>query len=348
MNKVACPALNESRSGPVRIGVIGGGSIARAHLNAYNQLPELAEVTALCDVDPRAAESRRVEFSLDADLVTDLSELCGRGDVDAVDICLPIRVHLDAILAAAKTRKHVLVEKPMTLNLDEAKTAVRAARESGITLMVAHDQRFRPRHMIMKDLIPRLGKIVCARADINQDAQSIFPPGHWHLEHRGSLLAIGVHVLDLLRYLLGDVKQVSCFERNRLVRMRGNDVAVAILEFDCGAVGTLMCTWASKGSPWHDSIILQGSLGACHTIGGLFIKEGDAPFARVEVEDDTKGEWRFRSSYREEIRHFLECLRDGKTPMTCGEDNLKTMAAIEAMFLSSREDRAIRIADMLG
>jgi len=337
-----------ARPCPIRIGLIGGGSIARAHLNAYRQLPGLAKVTALCDLDTKAAEARLAEFSLEAAVLKGFAELCRRPDVDAVDICLPIKAHLDAILAAAKARKHVLVEKPMTLTLDEAKAAVRTSKESGITLMVAHDQRFRPVYATMKALMPRLGKIVCARADINQDAEGIFAPGHWHLDHRGCLLAIGVHVLDLLRFLVGDVSQVSCFERNRLVRMRGNDVAVAILEFECGAVGTLMSTWASKGCPWHDSMIIQGSLGACHNIGGLFIKEGGRPFERVEIEDEGKGEWRFRSSYREEIRHFLECLRDGRTPMTCGDDNLKTLATIEAMFLSSQEGRAVRVAELLG
>ena len=338
----------EKSSRPFGVGVIGGGSIARAHLNAYRQLPELAKVTALCDLDRKAAESRAAEFGLDAALVTDLGELCARRDVDAVDICLPIKAHLDAILAAVRAGKHVIVEKPMTLNLEEAKTAVRAAREGRVTLMVAQDQRFRPKHTKMRELMPRLGKIVCARADINQDGEAILAPGHWHFDHRGSLLAIGVHVLDLLRFLIGDVRQVSCFERNLLVKMRGNDVAVAILEFECGAVGTLMCTWASKGAPWHDSIIVQGSRGACHTIGGLFLKEGAGGFAPVKVEEEEgRNDWRFRSSYREEIRHFLECLRDGKAPNTCGEDNLKTMAAIEAMFLSSQEGRAVRVEEML-
>jgi len=332
---------------PIGVGVIGAGNIARAHLNAYSQLPTLAKVTALCDVDREAARARMAEFSLDVAWFTDVEALCGSEEIDAVDICLPIKAHVQAILAGARAGKHVLVEKPMTLNLDEAKTAVKAAKDSGATLMVAQDQRFRPKHVKMKELVARLGEIVCARADINQDLTTIWPAGHWHYEHRGALLAIGVHMLDLLRFLVGDVREVSCFERTRLIKMRGNDIAVAALEFECGALGTLVSTWASKGSPWHDSLIIQGSRGACHTVGGLFIKEGNAPFARVEVEDDTKGEWRFRSSYREEIRHFLECIRDGKTPMTSGEDNLKTMAAIEAMFLSSKERRAVSVGEMV-
>lgn len=339
MKKVSCP---------VRIGLIGGGKIARAHLNGYRQLPELGKVTALCDLDRKAAEACIAEFGLDAKVYTDLGEMCAKGPVDAVDICLPIKGHHDGIVAAAKAGKHILVEKPMTLNLDEAKAAVRAARENQVTLMVAHNLRFDPVHAKMKELTPRLGKIVCARADINQDADVIFPPGHWHLQHRGCLLAIGVHVLDLLRFLIGDVKQVACFERTRHVKMTGCDIAVAALEFECGAVGTLMSTWASKGCPWHDSVILQGSAGACHTIGGLFVKEGAKPFARVEVESETVSDYRLRSSYREEVRHFLECLRDGATPTTCGEDNLKTMAAIEAMFLSSKENRMIDVNSLLG
>jgi predicted dehydrogenase len=302
-------------------------------------------------VDKKTVDGRIAEFSLhEVKVFSDVRRLCEDREIDAIDVCLPIRAHLDAVLAGAEAGKHILVEKPMTLNLDEAKKAVQAARQNRVTLMVAHDQRFRPRHQKMKELIPRLGEIVCARADINQDLETILPPGHWHRDHRGALLAIGVHMLDLLRFLIGDVRRVSCFEKTRLVKMRGNDIAVAILEFECGALGTLVSTWASKGSPWHDSILVQGSRGACHTIGGLYLKEGNSPFTCVYAENDTtdgKGEWRFRTSYREEIRHFLECIRDGNEPMTSGHDNLKTMAAIEAMFLSSKEGRPVEIGELL-
>jgi predicted dehydrogenase len=188
-------------SPPIRVAVVGLGSIARAHLNGYRQLPELAKVTALCDVSEKAVQAAVAEFSLQgAEVFADLGDLCKRGKIDAVDICLPIKAHLDAILLSARAGKHILVEKPITLDLDEAKKGVRAAAENGVTLMVAQSQRFRPHHQKMKEIIPRLGQIVCARADINQDLETILPPNHWHRDHRGCLLAIGVHALDALRY----------------------------------------------------------------------------------------------------------------------------------------------------
>ena len=131
--------------GPVHVGLIGCGGIAVAHLNGYSKCPDLGRVVALCDVDEANARQRAEEFGLDAQVYADCRAMLEQADIGAADICLPIVAHTDACLAAVAAGKHILCEKPFTNTLAEAKRVVAAAEAAGITLMVAHNQRFRPR-----------------------------------------------------------------------------------------------------------------------------------------------------------------------------------------------------------
>ena len=347
---------------PVRIGLIGCGSIAVAHLNGYRQCPELGRVVALCDAAASAAEQRRQEFELDAEHYSDYRAMLDEGDVDAVDICLPIMAHEEVAVAAAQAGKHIIIEKPLTNTLDQAKHVVKAADAADVTLMVAHNQRFRRRHMKMKDLIDagKIGRIVSARAEINQNIQAILPHGHWHYYHRGALISIGIHMLDTLRYLVGNVKTVSGFRTTAMMPMGGqegvegeeaDDLGVAALEFETGALGTLFASYCAKAHPWHDSVMLHGTRGGMHTVGGLHLmSEVDQAYrklSRVEGDDAMVGDWRLGESYVREIEHFLRCLREGTEPMCSGRDNLLTMATIEAVYLSGATGRAVDVNSLI-
>jgi len=334
---------------PVRIGLIGCGSIAVAHLNGYRQCPELGRVVALCDADASAVEQRRQEFELDAEHYGDYRAMLDKGDVDAVDICLPIMAHEEVAIAVAQAGKHIVIEKPLTNTLEQAKRVVAAADAAGVTLMVAHNQRFRRQHMKMKDLVQtgKIGRIVSARAEINQNIQAVLPDGHWHYYHRGALISIGIHMLDTLRYLVGNVRRVSGFRTTAMMPMVGqqgvegeeaDDLGVAALEFENGALGTLFASYCAKAHPWHDSIMLHGTKGSMHTVGGLHLMsemdEAHRKLSRVDTDDEKVSDWRLGQSYVREIEHFLRCLHTGTEPMCSGRDNLFTMAAIEAVYLS--------------
>ena len=342
----------------IRVGIIGCGNIAVAHLNGYRNCANFAQVVALSDLNTTNAKKLREEFTLEADVYGDYHKMLKSKGVDVVDICLPIIAHSDAAIASAKAGKHILIEKPFANTLSEAKQIVKATDEARVTLMVAHDQRFRAQHLKMKQFIEsgKIGRIVSARADINQNIEAILPQGHWHYSHRGALISIGIHMLDLLRYFVGNVKRISGFHTTAMMPMIGqkgvegeeaDDLGVAAFEFDNGALGTLVASYCAKAHPWHDSVILHGTAGGMHTIGGLHIKsEVDDSFAKlskIETENEDVDDWRFRPSYSKEIEHFLKCLREGKEPLCSGHDNLYTMGAIEAIYKSSVSGKAVDV-----
>jgi predicted dehydrogenase len=287
-------------------------------------------------------------------------------EIDAVDICLPIMLHKPVIVDTVKAGKHVLVEKPMANTLEEAKQIVKLVKETGVTLMVAHQQRFSEQHSKMKELIEsgKIGKIIYARADIYQNIRVVLPAGHWHYSHRGALISLGVHKLDMLRYFAGNIKRISGFHKTAMMPMVGqpgikgeeaDDLGVAAMEFENGALGTISASYCAVAHPWHDSIVLHGTQGCIHTIGGLYIKsEVDnsfRDFTKIKIAEDKRplhDYLRLTSGYAGEIEHFLKCLLEGKEPLCSGQDNLYTMAAIEAIYLSGSTGRVVDVNSLIG
>ena len=136
---------------PVRIGILGGGGIATAHLNAYATVADRAKVTAIADVDAEALSRREAETG--ATGYADFKELVKDANVDAVDICLPHHLHTPAILAAAEAGKHILCEKPLCLSPEEATQVSEAVQKAGVTLMCAHNQLFMPAVAKAKEIV---------------------------------------------------------------------------------------------------------------------------------------------------------------------------------------------------
>lgn len=337
---------------PIKIGLIGCGGIARAHLNAYLQLSHLFRIVACCDIRKELAE-QFAEQAGNAQVFTDYREMFRHADIDAVDITLPHHLHADAAIAAAEAGKHIIVEKPMAMNLVEAKSMVDAAEKASVTLMVAQTQRYRDDHREIKRLLDEgaIGSVLYVRASIDQHLAAIRPPDNWLFKRAlaggGSVISIGVHMIDLLRWFVGEIVSVFALERQSPINpgMDCEDVSVALLEFDNGAVGDLASLYAAKASPWGELVLLYGTDGVIHNIGGWHIvsdkvADWQGKFTRLDLPR--------RDAFRNELEHFGECLLNGKEPLTSGRDNLKTMAVIEAIYLSAKEGQKVTVAELLA
>ena len=137
----------------IKVGLIGCGGITRVHVDGWKQIPDRAQIVAVADVDRANAETRVEQWGAPADIYADYRELLARPDVDAVDLALPHHLHKEAIVAAAAAGKHVMTEKPLCLNLDEAAEIAQAVRQSGITFMAGHNQLFFPAVQQAKQMI---------------------------------------------------------------------------------------------------------------------------------------------------------------------------------------------------
>ena len=364
----------QARPAAVRVGIIGCGGIASAHAAAYRALgSDVVRVTAAADTARHLADRRAAELGAGF-AGDDYRGVLERQDVDAVDICLPHHLHAEVAIAAARAGKHVLVEKPMACTLGECRAMVEAADARGVVLMVAQTQRYMPSYRGVRRLCAsgELGTIQAVRFDSMQNAPDLLPPEHWLFDGRlaggGVVISVSVHRIDLMRFLVGDVRRVLAVTRpgTEPYRRGAEDYAAAILEFANGAIGEHFATYSGFRLPYSEMFMLFGSDGAVHALPPTGQGAGPAFFAsrtrqdahaRAEgwdgqftgflpVPPDATGLPAGENGFANEIAHFATCCRTGQTPESSGRDNLGTMKAIFGIYRSAETGAWVELADL--
>lgn len=347
----------------LRIGLIGCGNIANAHARGYKALGEgIVQVVATADVSSELARRRGEELGA-AQITSDYQNVLANPEIEAIDICLPHYLHAEVAIAAARAKKHVLIEKPMACSMTQCLAMVEAAEQAGVTLMVAQVQRYMPSYRGVRRLVDsgELGPLRGVRFDSMQNLHTIMPSNHWlfdgALAGGGIVISVSVHRIDLVRYFVGEVRRVAAFCRpGSSPYLNGaEDYASAILEFENGAVGEHFATYSGFKMPYSEMFMLFGDDGAIHALpeGGKGM--GPAFYATRQHDGapaDAKGSARWFNGFlpvepdrtglpsddgfTNEIAHFVQCCRTGETPLSSGRDNLGTMAVIFGIYESAR------------
>ena len=269
----------------LRIGIIGTGNMARAHVHAFQQIPGV-RVGACMDVVPGRAQAFATAHGI-AQATQSLDDLFAASD--AVSIVTPDRFHAEPTLAALKAGKHVLCEKPLTVSLDEARrVAAAAAARPDLIGMVNLSYRRAAAAQAAAKLVAsgRLGALRHVHAHYLQSWLSSDLWGHWSSEaflwrlqtaagSGGVLADIGVHILDLTTAVAGDVTRVRCdlrtFDKMHLGQahrewqgrpLDANDTALIQLDFEGGATGVVQATRWATGHTNHLRVEVHGTVGA--------------------------------------------------------------------------------------
>ena len=323
----------------IRIGLIGCGGIGGAHAKGWNAVDSSkARVVATADVDEKKAKEKAEQVGA-KDYYTDYENILARDDIDAVDICVPNFLHTEITVKAAERKKHVLCEKPMTRYLDEGKEMLQVCKENNVILMIAHNRRFYPMHVKFKEMIDEgyIENVFLVRATLG-----FHPAMRWFDLKKdklggGVLISTGVHPIDLTRWFAGNVKRVS-YAGNSLMRgMEGEDTAVMTLEFESGAIGTLVTSWAMR--PGHEEYTLYGSNGALTTREGPRFIGIDGKVIKPELPGPV-------DSYHEEVEHFADCIINKTEPLISGEEGYEALKIVVAAYKSAEEGRIIALAEL--
>jgi UDP-N-acetyl-2-amino-2-deoxyglucuronate dehydrogenase len=231
----------------VRLGIIGTGAISYKHAQAYKNIG--FEITACTN---RTLESG-VKFAgaTGAAYVGSIEELCRHPRVDYVDVCTMPNYRLPIVELCADSKKHVLVQKPMAIDLETARRMIRMCRESSIQLGVVSQHRFDDSVIFLKKAIAdgRLGRILQADAYIKwyRSAEYYSRPikGSWVGEGGGALINQGIHQVDLLLYLIGVVDEVfGYWQLGGLHPIESEDSVSALLRYSRGATGVIQASTA--------------------------------------------------------------------------------------------------------
>jgi predicted dehydrogenase len=335
--------------GRIRIGIIGSGSIAGAHLDGYLQAPDAVAVTAVADIDPEHARER-ADRAGGAEVFLDYREMLASSQVDAVDICLPHHLHADAIVAAAEAGRHVLCEKPLCLTLAEADRVQRAVSDAGITLMCAHNQLFLPPVVAARELLQKgiLGRVYQART--TDSFYNDFDPntmgwrGHRSTSGGGELIDTGYHPTYLLLHLIDSepLEVIAMLSRHRLAFMEGEDSAEVLVRFADGSVGTLTTSWAYEASGCTEKFSVIGEAGSMWSDGqALFHKPRDGEVVQLV---DPPG--REIETIGLSVLDFVACLRDGRRPINTEIEGINVLKVILGAYASADEGRTISLAEL--
>jgi predicted dehydrogenase len=337
------------RDTQLRVGIIGAGDIAGAHLVGYLQSAKVARVSAIADVDADRAE-RLSERAGDAKVFTDYRDMIASSLVDAVDICLPHHLHRDAIVAAAAAGKHILCEKPLCLTVEEADAVTRAVAASGITLMCAHNQLFLPPVATAREMIRdgKLGKVYIART-----TDSFYAPAvdastlGWRARRAtaggGELIDTGYHPTYLLLHLVNSepLRVAAMLSRHRLEFMEAEDSAQVLVEFADGTVGNIVTSWAYEPARSTEKFSVVGEAGSLWSDKrSLFYKPRGGQQSVVqqsETEPDT---------FALEIADFISCLREGRRPLNTEVDGVNVLKVILAAYASADSRKTFEIKDL--
>ena len=254
----------------LRFAIIGCGAIAQWHITAIESV-ENAELAAVMDANPAAAQAWGEKYSVS--YFSDMESLLTQGDVDAVSICTPSGLHAELAIKALQAGKHVVVEKPMAITADSLAALLQAEQNSAGRLCPISQLRSMPDIQKAKELIENgaLGKIVMADLSMKYyRAPSYYEEkkwrGTWAMDGGGALMNQGIHGLDLMRYLCGEVESVSACAGALYHSIETEDTLAASFSFAHGGFGVLTATTSVYPG-------FQRRLEICGTDGSLVLEE---------------------------------------------------------------------------
>jgi predicted dehydrogenase len=344
------------------VGIVGCGYAAEhLHLPALRSLPSV-EVVALVDTDPRRLERLGARFAIGR-RYADHEALLHDDEVDAVAVCVPPRAHATVVLAALDARKHVLVEKPLCLDLDEADRLVARARRSAVTAMVGFNLRYHRHVLAARQAIAsgRIGQVELLRTTWSSQVAAPADSPDWRRRRElggGVLNDLAVHHVDLWRFLLGsEVDQVFALactgeddDQAATLTARLNDGALAVAGFShraagvheievCGRQGRILV------SPYR----FDGfDLTRASTVPAGLTRRTRAPLGMVRALPGAIAAWRhggtFLEAYRTEWQHFAEQAARGAPAACTFDDGRRALELVLGAFESIQSGRPVLLA----
>jgi UDP-N-acetyl-2-amino-2-deoxyglucuronate dehydrogenase len=337
----------------MHVGMIGTGAIAGKHALAYRNIGY--QLTACTDRTPERghmfAETWGVQF------VSTPEELCQLPDVDFVDVCTFPAYRLQAVELCARSGKHVLVQKPMAVDLETAARMITVARNAGIQLGVVSQHRFDDSSLFLKRAIAdgRLGRIIQADAYVKwyRSADYYARPikGSWAVEGGGTLISQAIHQVDLLLHLVGTVSKVfGYWHLGALHKIESEDCVSAVLRYASGATGVIQAATALwPGYP--ERIEIHGTKGSAIVTGdqlSTWDVQGDsgdpAPIARQSASGASDLMAISLTPFERQLSEFGEAAKAGRTPACSGEDGYRALQLVRGIYDSCAQGRAVDIA----
>ena len=347
----------------LKVGVIGVGSISEMHIHPYLANKDV-ELVAFCDINEERLAEKGKQYGVDR-LYKHHQELLAQPDIDAISICTWNNSHAEIAIAGLEAGKHVLVEKPLSMTVEEALAVEAAAEKSGKIAQVGFVRRHGDNNKILKKFIDDgdLGEIYYAKASY---LRRLGNPGGWFSDKTksggGPLIDLGVHVIDIMWYLMGKPRPVSV-SGNTYYKL-GNrshienlsfykaadydatlndveDLTNALIRFENGASIFVDVSFTLQAKKDETSVKLFGDKGGAEVEPAFsLITEKNNTILNSTPQVDNLG-FDFEKSFANEIDHFVECCIEGKETIAPIADGVEVMKMLNAVYESAKQGKEV-------
>lgn len=341
-----------SAAAPMQVGLIGCGFYAQNHLNAWADLrSEGAILSAVCDRDPAKAEAAGTKFGVP--WFTDATTMLDAVPLQLVDITTRMDTHRELAALTATRRIPTVVQKPFAPGWDECVAIVETARAHDCWLAVHENFRFQTPLMRVKQVLEQgaIGEPSWARLSFRTGFDVYRTQPYFYDEERLVILDVGIHVLDIARWLLGEVAHLSCETQRRNPKVRAEDTATILMRHVSGAVSVVEATYETRKipDPFPETMLeIEGPAGSIVVTRGERMSVTTQGLSYDEHIGEPLLHWTSRpwhvsqASVLHTNRHMLERARAGVPASTSGEDNLKTFALVEAAYEAASTGRSVK------
>ncbi len=337
----------------MHVGLIGTGAISHKHAEAYREIGY--KLVAVNDIFPEVG--KRFAEKWGCEFVADYRDLCRRPDIDYIDVCTYPNFRLQAVEECARHGKHILVQKPISTNLETARKMIETARSAGITLGVVSQHRFDAGSQFLYHAIRggRLGRLLEADAYVKwHRPQSYYDKpgkGGWELEGGGALINQAIHSIDVVRWIAGPVSEIyGHWQLGAAHKMESEDVANAVVRFASGATGVIQGSTAFwPGYP--ERVEFHGTKGSAIMEGDRLTHwdvEGDdgkdAPLARDIASGAADPMAISIEPIKAQFRDFGDACRNRRPPLVSGEEGYAALEVIIGIYESARRGEKVVLA----
>lgn len=340
-----------------KIAILGAGFITDIHMESYHRFIPEAEVVAVYARKKEKAKEFAAKHNIEK-YYDSIDEIIAESGCEIVDICLPNYLHADACIKAAKAGKHVIIEKPLAVTLEEADEMIAACKTAGVKLMYAEELCFAPKYERVRHLVKEgaVGEVYM----LKQSEKHSGPHTDWfydvNLAGGGVLMDMGCHAMEWFRWMLGNAKPVSVYATMSTVlhkeRTKGEDNSVVIVEFENGVTAVAENSWAKHGG-MDDKSEVHGTAGVIYAdlfMGNAAISYSKNGYGYAMEKADTTVGWSFtvfeevfNQGYPHELKHFVDCVRNNKEPLVTGDDGRVVLEILYAAYASAGSGKKIML-----
>jgi len=334
----------------IQVGIIGVGMIGMEHIRGFRVIPR-CRVAAIADLNEQQLAKASAEYAI-PQAFTDYKELLALDGLDAVVICVPSFAHEEIAMAALAAGKHVLCEKPMTLDLDEASAIAETVRRTGKVFMIAHPTRYTPAFILARKIIARgdIGELFMAETEYAHNYRQIGGKNNWRKDHRRDpLLGGGCHAVDLLRWVVDEpLDEAFAYGTKKGLAdwPIDFDSYFCLYKFKNGVIGKVMCS-IGLSRPYTMRSVFYGTLGTiiCDNLSGSIqlssVPFYDSPkdyteFVTIPVDVNSH-------NVESQVKLLADIVLRGAENTASVVDGARTVAACAAAIESAHTGKAVKV-----